>query len=237
MFHNFFLLGIIPYSFDAASGYTVAEKSIITGAMRKIENQTENCLRFKERTTEKNWVVFKVTYKGCNSKVGKVETGSQVISIDRPTSSNSGHCVFQGIVIHELLHAAGFQHEHQRPDRDQYIKVIYENIEPGHEQNFYKFNKSDVNLFNIPYDYYSIMHYKYNAFGFKGAATMMPLDPSVNLTLMGNRIILDYLMPSDINMIKLFYECPNALNSSFRSTFDTIILFILIFLAFILADY
>ena len=29
------------------------------------------------------------------------------------------------------MHALGFQHEHQRPDRDDYIEVLIENVQPG----------------------------------------------------------------------------------------------------------
>lgn len=33
--------------------------------------------------------------------------------------------------MHELLHVAGMDHEHQRPDRDNYVTVNYYNTKPG----------------------------------------------------------------------------------------------------------
>ena len=36
-----------------------------------------------------------------------------------------------GTVLHEMLHAMGFVHEHQRSDRDDFVKVNYQNIHPG----------------------------------------------------------------------------------------------------------
>ena len=206
--------GVIPYSFDDASGFTTDEKNTIIESMRKIEGQTSMCLSFKERTTEANWVEFKDTPTGCNSYVGKVGSGAQRVSLQKPG------CIYHEVIIHELLHAAGYGHEQSRPDRDEFIEVIFENIQPGFEYAFEKNIASDVDLFNIPYDYYSIMHYRSNAFSVNGSFTILPLDPTVDVNLMGQR---KNLSESDIKMIKLFYKCCSdgkICSSSIRKKFE-----------------
>ena len=40
-------------------------------------------------------------------------------------------CIRLGTAIHEILHAVGMNHEHQRYDRDSYIWVYYENVQAG----------------------------------------------------------------------------------------------------------
>ena len=68
-----------------------------------------------------------------------------------------------------LLHTLGFVHEHTRPDRDNFISINYDNIEPGEEKNFkkrppgtsafFKKGSGSVDTKNTPYDVLSLLHY------------------------------------------------------------------------------
>ncbi len=52
----------------------------------------------------------------------------------RQTVSLDDKCILSespGIVMHELLHVLGFYHEHQRPDRDKYVSINLDNIDPS----------------------------------------------------------------------------------------------------------
>ena len=41
--------------------------------------------------------------------------------------------------VHEFLHTLGFVHEHTRPDRDDFISINFDNIEPGEEKISHQF--------------------------------------------------------------------------------------------------
>jgi hypothetical protein len=74
-------------------------------------------------------------------------SGKQDVSLQIPG------CVYQNIVIHELLHAVGIAHEQTRPDRDNFVTINYNNIQSGTESNFQRYLTSDVNTFNRGYDH------------------------------------------------------------------------------------
>ena len=57
-----------------------------------------------------------------------------------------------GIVLHELMHCVGFWHEQSRADRDDYIQIVWENIQHGMEYNFAKYNWSKIQSLGVNYD-------------------------------------------------------------------------------------
>lgn len=61
-------------------------------------------------------------------------------------------CVYKGVIIHELMHACGFWHEQSRPDRDNYVSVLWDNIIPGMEFNFNKYDWNTVQGLGVSYD-------------------------------------------------------------------------------------
>ena len=62
----------------------------------------------------------------CFSPVGRqyLKKGMQELSIGKGCNS-------KGIILHELMHALGFWHEQSRSDRQSYLEVLWENINPG----------------------------------------------------------------------------------------------------------
>ena len=81
----------------------------------------------------------------CWSYVGKIG-GKQKVSLARG-------CVYHATIIHEFLHAAGFEHEQARTDRDQYVRIALENVESRNENNFEKYSAKVITSFGEPYDY------------------------------------------------------------------------------------
>ena len=46
-------------------------------------------------------------------------------------------CVHLSVVVHELLHSLGFGHEQNRPDRDDYVEMHWDNIRAGGAGQFF----------------------------------------------------------------------------------------------------
>lgn len=74
-------------------------------------------------------------------------------------------------IVHEIGHALGLAHEQSRPDRDRFVEVLEDAIEPGRKHNF---NIMPMRTFT-PYDFDSVMHYPARAFGIPDPNTWQPM--------------------------------------------------------------
>lgn len=64
------------------------------------------------------------------------------------------------MVSHEIGHALGLWHHHQRYDRDEFIVVLWDQIRDDRIDNFFRCATLDqCDNHNVPYDYGSVMHY------------------------------------------------------------------------------
>ena len=84
---------------------------------------------------------------------------TNIISFCFQTSLSLSLSLQKRIIIHEVGHALGLHHEQTRPDRDNYVTIVSGNIAPNLLYNFQRYTWRTIQNFNVPYDYYSIMHY------------------------------------------------------------------------------
>ncbi|XP_078540693.1 uncharacterized protein LOC144826172 [Lissotriton helveticus] len=176
----------VPYTL---SGYSGSEVASFTDAISEFAALT--CIRFVDRTTETDYLQI-APRDGCWSFMGRAG-GPQPLSL-------IGGCLARGSIQHELNHALGFHHEQSRSDRDEYVRIITENISDGNLANF---NKENTNNLGLEYDYSSIMHYGRYAFTkTSGQATIVPIkNPNAAL---GQTVGLSNL---DLAKINRLYNC------------------------------
>jgi len=115
-------------------------------------------VQFVERTGHNDYIEFAPSSDNfCSSHVGR-KGGKQIISLANYCQLDNAQHI--GVIIHEILHALGFEHTHNRSDRDNYITVNITNIKPAGRSNFNKFGTFDTTRTNYgSYDLFSVMHY------------------------------------------------------------------------------
>jgi len=80
-----------------------------------------------------------------------------------------------GTVVHEMGHTIGLFHEQSRADRNDFIEVRVDNIDPVERHNFEQEIRDGIDL--GPYDFGSIMHYNEKAFSINNQPTIVPKVP------------------------------------------------------------
>lgn len=159
-----------------------------------------NCLKLVNQTTQKDYIRVSGDATGCSSSVGKVG-GAQVIKL-KPNVIEVG-CFRLYTIVHEFIHAFGFHHMQSSYDRDQFVKIVWENITPGTENNFAAYGTDRLSHFAVSYDYGSVMHYSALSFSINGKDTIVPTQ-NLNGLKMGQR---EQLSDKDILRIKRMYGC------------------------------
>ena len=200
--------GNIYYFFN--SNVADYERNFIKSMMNEWTNKTSNKVRFIEypSTSRTEYLyslgltIVKINKKydlapgvSGNANVGSANKGTiniaSIFITDRQT------------VLHELGHTIGLQHEHQRPDRDSYVRTDntgpnFDKIEDKYAWFLWWSWKISSHAKTSIYDYQSIMHYtnvfyNYNSAGVKTFLT----TGGVNITNL------------DANMVKQLYSNSN----------------------------
>lgn len=141
---------------------------------------------FVERTVEPNYIHVKDSLQGVDSSAVGMAGGEQQMTIF------SWGAPFA--IAHEIGHALGLWHEHQRSDRDDYVTILTDNIQPDLLFNF------DIQATTNygGYDFDSVMHYAKDACSKDRLHPLITIEPKPDysqwLNLMGQ---LDHLSVLD----------------------------------------
>lgn len=103
--------------------------AMLESALHTIMSKT--CIKFVRiqeyaKVPANSWINITGHRKGCFSNLGRNKHGPTSLNLDV-------NICFQviGHAIHEMMHSLGVYHEHMRPDRDEYISIIWDNIKKG----------------------------------------------------------------------------------------------------------
>lgn len=137
-------------------------------------------IHFVPYTNQEDAIVFEQGMSNCKSYLGYIG-GHQKIML----SSGCG----PKEIAHEIMHSLGFLHEQNRTDRDNYVDVLWDNINPKFKMNFEKFSSKMMIVSGLSaFDFESIMIYPETMFSINDQPTMksklvgQPVSPKDGLS-------------------------------------------------------
>lgn len=180
--------GVVPYQIQPG----LPSLQQVTEAI-KLWNSSDVPVQLERHEGQEDYVEF-VAENYCSSRRGRVG-GHQKITLSPDCSA--------GVVLHEIGHAVGLAHEHNRHDRDQYLeRICLENIYPEALAYFQPRPNNGEKLGE--YDFGSIMHYSQMAFSRNRGRTIVPrMDRVPNGALIGQR---QKLSAGDIQRLRDLYS-------------------------------
>ncbi|XP_055627572.1 hatching enzyme 1.2-like [Toxorhynchites rutilus septentrionalis] len=155
---------VVPYEISDDFSYNEVLK--IRNAFKLFRQKS--CVRFVPRVNQPDFISIQNAPNGCWSAIGRTG-GKQILNLQ------SGVCLRQtGTILHEIMHALGFFHEHNRYDRERFVKINAQNIRPDATKNFRKDRQKESTTNGVGYDLGSVMHYSLMAFSRNGKPTIEP---------------------------------------------------------------
>ncbi|CAL1278984.1 unnamed protein product [Larinioides sclopetarius] len=171
--------------------------STILEAIKSWNEDFNNCIKWIPRKIQKDYVYF-TNGSLCHSEVGRVKYKQLIVL-------NEANCLGKGYILHEMMHTVGFTHEHNRPDRDKYIEILFLNI-PYEWRNQYKKESMEAVMELGPYDFHSLMHYEIQSPD-RNKPAFRVIPKGVDVSRIGQRNLLSEL---DKLKVKRLY-CPEKL--------------------------
>lgn len=188
--------GIIPFTIDSKDfPEDSVSRDMIHQAINEVNTKTNLWLKPRQRG-ENDYVAFEASATSCSSFVGK-DGGKQSLACAIGDKFGVGN------VVHEIMHVAGFYHEHQRPDRDEWISIDMANVKSVFD--FKRYSDAETKTVN-KYNYASILHYPSdilnpNMVFDTSKKTITPLKPLDAETILGQRGALSTIDIESINAI------------------------------------
>ncbi|CAG5073539.1 Similar to tld: Dorsal-ventral patterning protein tolloid (Drosophila melanogaster) [Cotesia congregata] len=168
---------IVYYQIDDIFNGT--QRRLIKQGLRMWEESS--CIQFVQRNSNihRDYVAITILECGCcyqENYQGRRNKGRSKLSLAKG-------CEDIEIILHELGHVLGFYHEHQHPDRDQWVQINKRNIDQGYEPEFQQLSRAHVDTLGLPYDYQSVMHYPSDAYAYYNFWTTIVPKQAINGTV------------------------------------------------------
>ena len=193
---------IIPYEIPP-SEFTTAESAQIHSAIAYLNENSNVCLL--PRTFEPDYIELARSEGDFNSASSVGYRGGVHRATFAPNQTRR-------MYLHEFCHLFGLFHEHQRPDRDSFVTVLFDNIPQIYWPQFERYPADTTAYYwSRDYDFRSVMHYAENAFGRGGQTTIAPRDSGTVIPLE------DILSETDLAALDRLYPQATDCDSIYRA--------------------
>ena len=193
---------LLAYYFDSNPSHTEKQKDLIRKSFGQFGDYT--CVKMVEVSRSDHRFKHKLQIKsgnGCYSYVGR--------HFEHQEISLGTNCEYSTYPLHEVMHALGFWHEHQRPDRNEYVSIHRNRTFLLDDQFFVAYSNKiweiyDWNPSGTKYDINSITHYTSTMFS-KDREIPVMTYPGTNDPLAIHNT--KNFSPTDIIDINFLYVC------------------------------